>query len=249
MTYGKASEFQNKNRILVSTLAAYGNREVPIGFEWLKQSCDKFGIELTILGWGTQFTNMYDSKLEYVGYEIFQRRNNYDYVMNIDSADTLFLRELSSGDFNFNKTTFCAERNEFPLEQLRQPIIDKNLTYSSYKFLNAGAYCGTMNDVLKTYAYQKYKRWILQNIPEMTYGTCTTFSDDQAAFNLDFYNEMVDIDSMCFTFQSLWGVQIEKDVVIRNGELVNLEHSTLPLLLHANGSANYEEYYKQIILT
>ena len=204
--HGTPSDYQKNNRILVSTLAAYGGREVPKGFDWLKQSCDKFGIELTIFGWGDMFVNMYDSKLEYVGYQIYQLRDLYDWVIHIDSADTLFLRELY-GDLEdcVKGMWFCAERNCFPIEALRQPLMDKAPVWTSYKFPNAGGFIGDMKTVVKTFAYMHYKRVLLNGTPEMTDGTCTTLNDDQAAWCLEALNGYVGIDYDCLVFQSLWG--------------------------------------------
>lgn len=248
--YGTASEFQKKNRILVSTLAAYGGREVPRGFDWLKKSCDKFGVELSILGDSMMFDNMYNTKLEYLGYCLWQLRNDYDYVINIDSADTLILRPLDGSVQQFQNMTFCAERNEFPLEQLREPLIKKTEKWgTTYRFLNAGCFAGNMVDVVKTFAYMRYKRSVLNDVPEMTHGTCTTFSDDQAAWNLEFLNGYVNIDDKCRLFQSLWGVDRQRDILYNSKGLLNLEHNTRAFVVHANGSAEYEDIYNKVILS
>ncbi len=245
--YGTPSEFQKKNRILVSTLAAYGNREVPLGFEWLKKSCDKFGIELTIFGWGTQFTNMYDSKLSYLGNCIWNVRNDYDYVINIDSADTLFLRSIES--LPFKEMTFMAERNCFPLEQLRDKFIDNG---SSYKFLNAGGFTGTMKNVIKTFCYMAFNRAMLSEPEYTTDGFANTFTDDQACWSVEYLKHYVNIDKKCEMFQTLWGVDKipsnnNPDFRISDFGFKNYEHCTYPMILHGNGSANYDEIYKAII--
>lgn len=252
MTIGTPSEFQKKNRILVSTLAAYGGRDVPIGFEWLKHSCEKFGIELTVFGWGSQFVNMYTTKLEYLGYCLWQLRKNYDYVINVDSVDTLFLRPLDSGFPLWNKIHFAAERNCFPIEKIREDFPE---TGTSYKFLNAGGFTGKMSDVVKTFGYMKYKWFLLnqgQEPEESSEGDANTFTDDQAAWCVEYLQGYVKIDHKCTVFQTLWGHDKRfdrpfPDFEMYGNRLVNRETQRVPLVLHANGSAEYESIYNKIV--
>lgn len=258
-TYGQASEFQKVNRVLVCTLAAYGGREEPRGFGWLKQSCDKFGVELTIFGEGHRFIDMYSSKLEYVGHCIWQLRDQYDYVLCIDSADTLFLRPLDNSILPTAfgpKMVFCAERNCFPLEQLRPVLEGKaaGLPATTYKFLNAGGFYGDMREVTKVFAYMAYKKHMLGGVPEMEYKGMTSLSDDQAAWSLEYAKGLVGIDHYCRVFQSLWGHDysvcfdfVEPFSGEKGVKLISVEHWTQPLLLHGNGGAKYEDIYNKIV--
>ena len=242
--YGTASAFQKKNRILVSTLAAYGGREEPRGFGRLKESCDKFGVEISCLGSGTLFVDMFQSKLAYVGQCLWDLRNDYDYVISLDSADTLFLRALDT-DFPFSeRMVFMSERNCFPIEEMRDKFPSVG---SSYKFLNAGGFHGKMQEVVKTFAYMAYKRAMLTTPEYSSFGFASTFTDDQAAWCAEALLGNVSIDYKCQFAQTLWGVDLEDDVAFLDGGLINLEHNSKPYILHANGSAAYSIYYDQLI--
>jgi hypothetical protein len=110
-----------------------------------------------------------------------------------------------------------------------------------------------MKDVIKTFAYIEFDRATRTEPEYSTDGFANTFTDDQARWIVSYLQGYVNIDHQCKFGQTLWGVDKipsvnNKDIYIGHGVLLNLEHQTRPFILHGNGSANYDEIYKQMIL-
>lgn len=129
-------------RILVSCVAAYRFRRRPAGFRRLRRSCRSNGVNLTVFGRFTRFVNMYQTKLLYLGERLEQLRH-YDYMLNVDAADTLLPRPLH-GIFHYvgDRMLFCAERNCFPFASLQDRMPATGSTYNS---LNAGGFLSVMS--------------------------------------------------------------------------------------------------------
>ena len=206
--------------VLVCSVCCY--QKNPPGVDIMLKSAASWGIQVELFK-GRRWQNMYETKLVYLHECLESYKSRYDYVICHDAADVVWLSDLD--DFEYpRKMTFAAERNCFPDASLhdRYPM-----TATSYRFLNAGGFCGPMDHVLE--CFQK-----VRTIKDHK-------NDDQLAWSLGYLEGIgYEIDSDCEIFQTLWGHgehEFECDH--------NVETDTCPFILHANGSMQGHPAYRR----
>lgn len=227
MLIGMESSFQKDKKILVSGIAAYKGRSTPIGINHLIRSCKKFGIALKLFATDQNFRSMWATKFGLLGDHL--RTTDFDWVINIDTADVLFVKSLEEiwENRSEDKVLWCAEKNCFPRGDLANSYPPCS---TPYKFINGGGFFGKKELVMKC----------LDSKP------LGHNDDDQLAHTLNYLNGLpMELDSNCRVFQTLWGCNQEEFVV--TDKLYNKVTDSYPAIIHANGSGTDHPVYKAFI--
>lgn len=225
MQIGQANNFQKEKKILVSGICAYRGRSTPVGVNHLIKSCKKFGIVLTLLDVEENWRSMWHSKFGRLGDNL--RIMDFDWVINVDVADVLFIKNLEQIWENRleDKVLWCAEKNCFPDSSLKDKYPDCR---TSYRFVNGGGFFGK-------------KELVMQCLDSKPLGHN---DDDQLGHTLNYLNGLpMQLDSECKIFQTTWGT-VEADFEIINGVLYNKETGSNPGIIHANGSGTNHPIYQ-----
>jgi len=194
------------------------------------------------------FVNMYETKLWSLGIELRRIKDQYDHIINIDAADTLFLRHIKELDINYLKgmMLFAGERNQFPFKQL-DDLYSEEEKREEYPYLNGGGFMGEMPAVIRAFDHMEARRMFSSGTLIANEFT-DYFRDDQGAWAYEYvHGYPIVIDNTAQVFQTLCLVDQEKNLCIENGELFNMITGTQPFILHANGSSDYQNIYEQII--
>jgi hypothetical protein len=233
MKVGEASEFQKRWRILVCAICSYPG-DWPQGVHNTLKSAARFGIQVRLFGQGVAYHNSYSTKLIHLGECIEACFNEYDWVLVIDAADSLFLRPLED-IFSLAGSRpghlFAAERNCWPEPRLASCYPS---AASSFRYLNGGGSIGRMADVWRNM--------------ELLSGKDTRGEDQHVWAKAMCMN--LRLDWMCEVFQTLYMTGAHDFEIRDEGgilKLYNRETGTFPCIAHGNGGSGKSPIFQKLI--
>ena len=153
-----------------------------------------------------------------------------------DSYDVINLSSESEIIQKYNRISkmsilFSAEKICWPDKTLKKyyPIAS-----SDYKYLNSGGFIGNAYDILDLLHMK-----INDNDDDQLYFTKIFLFDNKDTNNVP----KIKLDYNCEIFQTLNGSSIQDNIYIHKNRIQNNNNSTIPSIIHGNGSSK-EIFYK-----
>jgi len=191
----------------------------------LVESCERFGLPLTLYGVGETFQNWYHAKVIRLREEL--EKSDADIVLYTDAADSWFLHADSFVE-KFNRfdtrLVVSSERNCWPDGSLHSKF---RPDIGSYRYPCAGQFVGYRESILVM--FDAFYGW--------DYG-----HNDQAYWLKLMADRCFDakVDSNCILFQTMDSERLDDTMQKCLGRLWNVETSTMPCLVHFNGGSKHE---------
>jgi hypothetical protein len=214
---------------------AFGYATLPQGVQWMLQSANLHGIEVTLIGRDQPWVDFYDAKISRL-WKITKDLTGYDFVIMIDATDTLFatgLGELHTKWQTYNSDfVISGEINNWPWPQryANHPLKDQR-----FGGLNSGFYMATWDAFCRTMKHlneQKDDGYIEQGK--------TVKNQDQAAFWRAYMEGLpMTIDSRCLLSQAthmIDGRWLLNREMIWGRRPQNLWTTSFPCTFHCNGA-------------
>jgi lysyl hydroxylase/galactosyltransferase/glucosyltransferase len=205
-------------RVLVCTVATQENE----GLAFLKESCQKFNIDLKVLGMGQQFRG-FGWRLKILHSYLLEHQAAYDILLTIDGYDMLFttgLEEILEKYINYSTPLLiAAEPKCWPFEYPSPDEYPPAPTH--YRYVNAGGYIGDIKYI--THLMTKHK------VPYLN-----DWDDDQRFWAWLYVLNVAELklDHYCQVFQCM--NHALEDLVIEN-KLRNQMTGSTPCIVHGNG--------------
>ena len=206
----------------------------------LLKSAVGFEVPLVCIGKGEVWEGFF-TKLQLYREYLIKNRDNYKFVLGVDSRDVLFFNDTQSIlDIYIekyysrgHKMVFNAETNCFPNKTLAKKHANQD---AKYKYLNSGCFIGELDYVIevldKCFEYKKKKKVIHKD-------------DDQEILQHIFIDQVKDkdlsiwLDYDCEIFQVLWdentGRNANFDIVYTSNHIQNINKTTWPSIFHYPG--------------
>lgn len=245
--------FQKQHGIHVVAPAAFA--ELPPSSRALLESCQRYEIDLTLLGEGRQYPNhLY--KVELVAEHLAQHPE-CRYVLQVDLVDVVFCATLWEMFVKYksfgHEIVASAERVHWPVPSHQNASPE---TGTSCRYLNAGAIFSTREAWLAAWErmQEKVKEWA--GLPSQLSADEIDLlrRDDQAAWS-DLYitgEADIAIDSRSTLFQTLnqtdWSVaSANRDFVFEGRRIINRETGERPCLIHANAKIPIDPWANYVL--
>ena len=167
----------------------------------LQQSCRRYGIGLTLFGWGQPYPS-HNWKLQCQREALFELADDYRYVLFLDVFDSVFVADLASIFERFDEldTPFVmsAEINCHPPEG--PSADDYPPSPTAYRFVNAGGYMGKTSTIVEI--LQRFDGPGFSDQPEDQGFWAKVFVSGETDMSLDYHNRI---------FQCLWLAEQDMD--------------------------------------
>jgi hypothetical protein len=208
-------------------------------FEYLKESCKKFGKELEILGYKQKWLG-YNWKFNLMN-DYLKKINPTDIVVFVDGYDVVCLRKLDNlvkKFFEIKKREKCKIIVGHDKVMFFSGEIFQNLHFGKCKdtFLNSGSYIGTASDLLE----------ILNNMSKMN---SDNKADDQVLMtkycNLKNDEVYIDVKNEIFIVLSNPFNDVDQEFKLINNEIV-YKDGNKPFFFHGPASTYLDELIKKI---
>jgi hypothetical protein len=221
------------------------------GFNAFKKSCESFGFEPLILGWGEPWGGL-GSKPKLLKKAIEARLIKTPYILFVDAFDVVFSRspelileqwldtKLPATEVTWNAELFC-----FPNHSYGQFFPETN---SPFRYLNSGASIGTTDAYLRATKQMNVDTWLNdyrtesgqmyerndQNdwMEKFLFGQC---GEDEPKMELDY---------QCEIFQTIFGTEESWFAV---NEMYNLKTKEYPAVWHFNGPGKSHPLFDKIL--
>jgi hypothetical protein len=244
--------FQRKHQILVAAPAAY--QQLPGTAARLIESCQRYGIDLTLIGLGQPFPNTH-RKISLIT-EYLRAHPEFRYVLQIDLKDVIFcatMREMFHKYQSFGHAIVAAgERVSFPIPSHNElsPTVETSLRY-----LNSGTIFSTTEAWLAASGkMQEKEKYYAGKAPEHGPRGLHIFNEDQAAWSDLYINKEADIalDTRCILFQVLnqtdWNITAaNRDFLFEGRRIQNRETGAHPCVIHANADIPFEPWAQYVL--
>lgn len=215
------------------------------GLARLRDSAERYGIPLKVLGLEKDWTGGNVPKLENPGggqkinllKPYLGQLEDDDILVFIDGYDVVFTGAIEEALRRFNEefsmdVVFSAEKSCWPDSGLANKYPN---TSSEYKFLNSGTFMGKVSELKK-----------------ITEEPIEDTDDDQLYYTLKLLsgNYSMQLDYECKIFQTIEAAT--KDLHYRmteqesEGDLVNTVHKTKPIMVHGNGSFRSKIFFNRL---
>ena len=145
------------NDVLFLTYGAYGNNTKILDFR--KRNAKKFGIDLYILGEGTEWQGLYGTKTLAFYNKLLEFRGIYKYCIAVDARDTAFIDTKDNILEQFHKiydgrVIFCTDHYRPKWHFTADWFLDMvEQHYTGWGFANTGLIAGEIEKILKIYEH------------------------------------------------------------------------------------------------
>ncbi len=195
----------------------------------LRRSCDRFGIDLKVLGVGCEHDPNYMYKLRLVQ-EYLQLIDGDELLLYTDGWDTFFCAYPDEIIAKFHRlgcpVVFSAEKNIWP------PVVgDHPIAYPSvptaYRYLNAGGFLGVAGRLQAL--IEKARPLDCYEMDQHLWSDCYLCNPGAIL-----------LDHQCSIFQTLFDPAIPHETLmpelaLRDGRWHNVTTGTAPCVVHGNG--------------
>lgn len=222
----------------MAVVIAYGT-EKQAYFNLFLQSCQRFGIEPVLLGWGDQWAGTC-KKLRSICRYIRDLPGD-EIILSVDPFDVIFLAGTEEIEARFREMSTPFLCGALKLDAFNAMVYDHEFnrtpfptpgTPTEYNFLNAGTWISTAG-----YAYR-----LLKGL--MDSGQLQTCHMDQEVFTAIYVGggQEMDIDWNCHIFHNILFTNFVTrrpdmaDIEFTGGRIRNSATGTMPSLLHASGN-------------
>jgi hypothetical protein len=223
------AEQRNPENLLVCAVATHWTT----GLEMLLESCKRFSIGLTILGWGQPYPG-HHWKLSVHREALTRLRRQYEWVLAIDGFDCLFTCGLEEIIKKFRRChtplLMGAEINCHPPQGPRPE--DYPPAPTRYRHVNSGGYIGELSTVLDI--FEAFERDLRDQDDDQAFWA-HVYVSGQAPMTLDHHNHI---------FQCLW--MADDDVVVRR-RVHNRATGSTPSIIHGNGFVDMRPLYDRLL--
>jgi len=205
------------------------------GLDRLIESAEYYGIDLNVLGLDTGWTDGDVARLENPGggqkinilKKELEKLNDDDVIFFVDGYDVVFLTGTEEIEEKWKKAEckvlFGAEKVLWPDRSIEEKFPEEN---ESYRFLNSGNFMGEVGELKKVTAQE-----LKDSDDDQLYYQLKFLSRD-FDFKLDYKANIFQCIAFCADVEG----SVQKELLIKNDRIKNLEHGSYPCSFHGNGS-------------
>lgn len=209
-------------------------------FPYLKKSCDRYGVKLTVLGWGQKFTGFRD-KINWTK-EFVSKCDPDDLILVIDAYDIIFVRDpteliryyrLYSELYGPNKIIMSSEWSGGIRDYFTKFVFG---TCKGTQ-INVGSYLGAVKSV----------KSMLDQICLDTKCSSKTLDDqlEMTKYCNKFPHKVdIDLQNELFLVRGMMDSNIESQITYNDGKLYYRSHR--PYLIHYSGKQSMREPLLQL---